>query len=152
MTVELPYIKQALNGDLTGNGFNAYKFIIFISSWSSHWMKLALNFICVFQCAVCLSVFPLLGFVFYNVFVSIYMPFISCCSRVIFTSITYLPLQDQLLLYCLPLQDQLLSYYMKDHPLFSENLVNYLVNEFLDEIIIDILTEALGEIGKLVCI
>ena len=80
------------------------------------------------------------------------MPFISCCSRVIFTSITYLPLQDQLLLYCLPLQDQLLSYYMKDHPLFSENLVNYLVNEFLDEIIIDILTETLGEIGKLVCI
>lgn len=40
---------------------------------------------------------------------------------------------------------------MKDHPLFSENLVNYLVNQYLDEFIPDLLIEALGEIGRMVC-
>lgn len=48
-------------------------------------------------------------------------------------------------------QDRLLEYYMKDHPLFSENFVNWFVNQTLDELIPDVMIEALNDIGRMVC-
>ncbi|XP_052805906.1 uncharacterized protein LOC128235194 isoform X2 [Mya arenaria] len=44
--------------------------------------------------------------------------------------------------------DRVLEYYMKDHPLFSENFVNWFVNRCLDDIIPDVLMDALNEIGQ----
>ncbi|XP_052253861.1 uncharacterized protein LOC127860095 isoform X2 [Dreissena polymorpha] len=44
--------------------------------------------------------------------------------------------------------DQLLAFYMKDHPLFSENLVNWLVNQWLDDFIPDLLYDAISELGN----
>jgi len=42
------------------------------------------------------------------------------------------------------------EYYMKDHPLFGEDLVDLFINECLDEFIPDILMDALNEIGNAV--
>ncbi|XP_060552980.1 uncharacterized protein LOC132714204 isoform X2 [Ruditapes philippinarum] len=44
--------------------------------------------------------------------------------------------------------DRLLAFYMKDHPLFSENFVTSFVNDALDEFIPDIMIDALNEIGR----
>ena len=43
-------------------------------------------------------------------------------------------------------------YYIKDHPLFGENLVNSFISQCLDEFIPDILIDVLKKRGPLVCI
>ena len=50
------------------------------------------------------------------------------------------------------LQERQMLYYVKDHPLFGENLVDWFISQCLDEFIPDILIQLLKKGSLLVCI
>ena len=47
-----------------------------------------------------------------------------------------------------PFQEKIMLYYMKDHPLFAESLVNELINQYMEDLIPDVLIDAFHEASK----